>query len=460
MNAPVFPGQKVLGDAFGMETLPIEQIPVSSQNEDVEVNITGCTNSGKALVVQDSCDDETESSSSFGDTGSGTENVSSFSDTEVESRMCSDNASSSMCDDWRESLRGRKKRMTNHWRKFISPLMWRCKWIELRLKQLQSQALKYDRELAAYNYTKQHDFAHLTLDGSAIKSIPISGRMHRNKVMKRKKRKRVEEKCDLASYMSNHSLFSYYEKTDCSVDAHLKDCPAAIGGNNDTNEEFELNDLWSSVDYEDNDKSLDDFIQKIEAIQSQVQKLKTRYDKPASFAGNENTFPVSFGHTSSQLQSEFQMGDLLMPGNTSSSEGIIPLIEATDRHELDDPWEDVDLPITIVTLPWSMGMAKTWHIIEPSNHKTKDEVLIQNPSTQEELHDFENVGNQLVKKTEVSAEANKSYSQVQDSEPDSTENAVHSTLKSCTALKPNVPRNKRKGRKKSGSKRWTRRLSG
>ena len=88
--------------------------------------------------------------------------------------------------------------------------MWRCKWIELHLKQLQSQALKYDKELAAYNYTKQLDFAHLTLDGFDIKSVPISGRMHRNKLMKRNKRNRVEEKCDLASYMCNHSLFSYY----------------------------------------------------------------------------------------------------------------------------------------------------------------------------------------------------------------------------------------------------------
>src|ERR1044072_4713894 len=104
----------------------------------------------------------------------------------------------------------RKKKVTTQWRRFISPLMWRCKWIELRLKQLESQALKYEKQLTAYNYTKQLDFAHLRLDGSDIKSIPISGRMHRNKVMKRNKRKRVEEKCDLASYMSKHSLFSYY----------------------------------------------------------------------------------------------------------------------------------------------------------------------------------------------------------------------------------------------------------
>lgn len=102
------------------------------------------------------------------------------------------------------------KGLTSHWRRFIHPISRRCKWIELQMKQLQSQARKYEKELAAYNYTKQLDFAHFTSEDSNIKSIPISDRMHRNKVMKRNKRKRVEEQCDIESYMSNHSLFSYY----------------------------------------------------------------------------------------------------------------------------------------------------------------------------------------------------------------------------------------------------------
>lgn len=65
--------------------------------------------------------------------------------------------------------------------------MSRCKWVELQLKQLKSQERKYAKELAALDYTQDI-----------------------NKDMKRKKRKKVEENCDLASYMSNHTLFSYY----------------------------------------------------------------------------------------------------------------------------------------------------------------------------------------------------------------------------------------------------------
>lgn len=86
--------------------------------------------------------------------------------------------------------------------------MWRCKWIELKLRQLQSQELKYEKELAAYDHSKNIKFA--LFDQSDTKSVPFSGRIRSRKVMKRKKRKRVEETCDVESYMSNHTVLSYY----------------------------------------------------------------------------------------------------------------------------------------------------------------------------------------------------------------------------------------------------------
>lgn len=100
--------------------------------------------------------------------------------------------------------------MTVHWRKFIRPLMWRCKWIELQIKELQSQALKYDNELAVYDQRKQLEFQNFTLDDIDAKSLPFSSQILRKKVMKRKKRKRVEETIDITTYMSQHNLFSYY----------------------------------------------------------------------------------------------------------------------------------------------------------------------------------------------------------------------------------------------------------
>lgn len=112
--------------------------------------------------------------------------------------------------------------MTSHWREFICPLLWRFKWIELQIKELQSQALKYDGELAEYDERKQFEFERITSEGFDAKSLPFSSQFQRTKAMKRKKRQRVEDTIDTATYMSHHNLFSYYGmkfigSTSCNV---------------------------------------------------------------------------------------------------------------------------------------------------------------------------------------------------------------------------------------------------
>lgn len=107
----------------------------------------------------------------------------------------------------------RKKKLTDHWQRFIRPIMWRCKWIELQIKKFQSQALRYDRELAEYDQRKQFGFEESTLEDLDAKSQPFSCQSQKIQLMKRKKRKRVEDTMDVASYMSCHNLFSYYGMT-------------------------------------------------------------------------------------------------------------------------------------------------------------------------------------------------------------------------------------------------------
>lgn len=104
----------------------------------------------------------------------------------------------------------RKKKVSAHWRKFISPLMWRCQWLELRMKELLSQASKYDKELAAYKYEKELQSKMIELDSSVSRAVPLTSQTHWRGAMKRRKRKRNEDKVDLSSYMSNHVVFSYY----------------------------------------------------------------------------------------------------------------------------------------------------------------------------------------------------------------------------------------------------------
>lgn len=103
----------------------------------------------------------------------------------------------------------RKKKMTAHWRNFIRPLMWRCKWTELRIKEIESQASKYSKELAEYEQVKHPGMDVHASDSLCSKSLPYSGQCYNKRTIKRRKRKKIEETTDISSYMSSHNLFSY-----------------------------------------------------------------------------------------------------------------------------------------------------------------------------------------------------------------------------------------------------------
>ncbi|KAE9450445.1 hypothetical protein C3L33_17662, partial [Rhododendron williamsianum] len=158
----------------------------------------------------------TDYSSSFDGTVSGTENCAEMSDAEVESCFGGDNGFP--FDGFSSVFPMRKKKLTTHWRRFVRPLMWRCKWTELKIKQFQSQASKYSRELAAYDQ-KQLELDQLTSENFASKPLPFTVQSHGNKTMKRRKRKRVEDTTDVTLYMSQHNLFSYNENKTSDPDS-------------------------------------------------------------------------------------------------------------------------------------------------------------------------------------------------------------------------------------------------
>ncbi|BAT83426.1 uncharacterized protein HKW66_Vig0110580 [Vigna angularis] len=423
----------------------IENIPKSgASEEDVQVNIVGSgsgTFGGKA--VEDACDEATDSecssSSSFGDTDSGTEDAScsAFTNTEIESLPICDG------DQSKTSLSRKNKARTWHWRSFIHPVKWRCKWLELQVKKLNTLALKYDKELAAYDHRKQLEFSKFTIDDLNVKSVPIYDGTGRNKVMKRKKRNKTEEH-NLSSYISKHSIFSYYENKNqgtCVEDS--------CGDTLNFTEEFKFNDTLSTADLEDNDKTIIDVIKRIEELQSHVGKLKTRIDNvvrenpgklcsvtqlgmtgpsdglhhsghnSSSLICNDNTFPVRFVRASSPYKSELNKEDLFLNQNT--------------------------LPTRAMTTPFIETTNMPQHEFLPDN--TEYGILIQNQAAKEELHDFESGRNQFMEKTKESVEEHKSMS---------PENAV-SALQVGSASNSNLRRSKRRGRRKIGSKGWKRR---
>ncbi|KAM1252271.1 hypothetical protein ACFX13_041138 [Malus domestica] len=233
------------------------ELPVAkdgSINRDLEDKLMPC-------IVESECGDLTESSSSFGDTTSGTENGYVSDGDEVQSPLHG-NEFAPFYDEYFGAFETRRKRLTTHWNKFIRPLMWRLKWLELKIKELQSQDKKYDLQLAKYAQIEQSEFDAMS------------------KLTKRKKRKRVEDTTNIASYMSQHNLFSYESKRSCANGVFMEGDWGDSGDKTCTgNKDVETNDIWSSLEFKDGNSSLEDILWKIEVVHSKVWKLKTRVDK-------------------------------------------------------------------------------------------------------------------------------------------------------------------------------------
>ncbi|GKU98881.1 hypothetical protein SLEP1_g11816 [Rubroshorea leprosula] len=327
--------------SFNKETVVEGQAKIPDKNEDVELDITECSQSSEHGLVDGGFQDATETSSSFSDTAMGADNDAIEGD--AESPLLEDGTRQLLFDD--EQFGMRKRKLTDHWRRFISPLMWRCKWIELQLKEFKSQALKYDRELAEYDHKKQVEFKKITFEDFDTKSQPFSFQVQGKKVMKRKKRKRVEETTDMSTYMSHHNLFSYFAfKKSGAGNAAADD----KYGNSDIkaiheNDDFGINDEWTSpFGLGEGDDSLEQILWRIEVVKSQVCNLIARVDKvmsenPGKFSSINkltlmdcgNASPPDNGdeiqkrspHVSVQPISEFKMEDLYRHQSAVSSHG-------------------------------------------------------------------------------------------------------------------------------------------
>lgn len=75
--------------------------------------------------------------------------------------------------------------------------------------EIQSQGMNCARELAVYNKHKLWESDPDALESIGSRSYPYF-RQHRvNEIMKRKKRRKVEDTIDVTSYISQHTLFSF-----------------------------------------------------------------------------------------------------------------------------------------------------------------------------------------------------------------------------------------------------------
>ncbi|KAM6556191.1 hypothetical protein CsatB_003210 [Cannabis sativa] len=373
-------------DIFDMEESLAQQTTEPNGGDNEELDIIGDTYSCDDGLIESNRADviESSSSSSFGDSVSERENSPKLDGDEVQSRLRSDRASISEYDEYYDAFRLRKKKMTPHWRMYIRPIMWRCKWMELRIKELRSQAMKYDRELEKYDDRKQREFDTYTPEGFGSKSLPFSSQIKRNKVMKRKKRKRVEQTIDLVPYMSQHNFFSYYEsKSPAPVSAPMEDNSSTLGKASYDNDEF---GTTSSFEFQDGDDHYDAILLDIEKLRLRVQKLIPRVKKMVS----ENSEKIS----------SINKLNIVAPCNglTSSAQNTVPpenrnglliLKSAVSSHGEVTPHSEM----TVSKNPFQIGCLYG---------TTEDEVLIDNEQAKEELHDFKKLRDQLAEKPDGS----------------------------------------------------------
>ncbi|KAJ4839026.1 hypothetical protein Tsubulata_018922 [Turnera subulata] len=485
-----------------------EETQATYDTQDVMLDIVTYTKVKERISAKAEDPDATEYSSSFADTDSDIERYSGLSEAEVESQFFGDSEASPY-DAFGSLFQTRKKKLTNHWRNFIRPLMWRCKWTELKIKQIESQALKYARELEALEQGK-HSGVHQSCENFCSKSLPFSNQCYRRKAKKRRKRKRVEDTTDPTSYMLHHSLFSYLENKRLNPDGNslidnfgntgryrlflLCRMPSCLllpyshgsieGQRADCTDKSGLDDD-QFYGFGDADNALEQILKKIELVQARVQTLKNQVDivistncakfsssenlsllafcdaqtssahSPTVSAGNGETISAGAIYTATQQIGGYDIGDLVLPDTTTSSYG-----------------EAIHVPDIIESTVGLLSAADVTFLrpkVGDSSEDILDNVLIHNEATDGDRHNSVDTNVELLDKDHklVKVEQGESCnpSPMPTSEPEplgkTSELQGQSTLKSCLASDFQFPRNKRKrAERKAGSGGWNKKCSG
>lgn len=424
-------------------------------NEDAEVDVVGDVNANEERVVGKDSPDVTESSSSFGSANSEAENVAMLSDVEVESQMREDNASFMGFNGFSDLIRPRKKALTPDWRNFIRPLRWRCKLVELQVQELCSRASKYERELEKCHRRKQTEWEKYATEDHVIKSVPFSCQNQRVKLMKRRRRKRVEETVDLASYTSCHDLLSYFAKRRCLggfVSVDDDDDRIKVVPEEKAHELFGFIGGLQSVDFKHSD-AFESILRKIEGAQSQVRQLRVRMDEvmtenAGKFTSDDSSIPPSNQLASCvphPISSYVDDGSLRAISQQTSGEKLFLLESVVCNNE-----EGTPLP----------------NMIENNGHPRKCEYMETGSLTydqplKQDLNNSEEVAVQRIAEPWSARQGKTGNIQHPNSPSKTAISPEQKSEKARAAFKLTSPKNKRKrGRRKARLGRWNRRSSG
>ncbi|KAM0909924.1 hypothetical protein ACQ4PT_014514 [Festuca glaucescens] len=225
--------------------------------------------------------DSTECSSSFADSFCETGDEADFGDLEVNSPF------SIHADGGQASALPRKKKVTSEWRNAVRPMLWRCEWLELRMKDLLSQVSKYDSQLALIKQEKELQRAIRNTNGSRTESGK-SYRGHANTCMERRKRKRHETPwtlhCTSRSTRYYHTSLVHKQNKGAQTGDLLIDDDSHGTVGDATKGLLDIVGLPVSNEYDLDSKQfmLQKILLKISGIQSRVHRLQERLRKAGS----------------------------------------------------------------------------------------------------------------------------------------------------------------------------------
>uniref|UniRef100_A0A0E0JHS5 Uncharacterized protein n=1 Tax=Oryza punctata TaxID=4537 RepID=A0A0E0JHS5_ORYPU len=251
-----------------------DPLAVASSSHDIDAVRSDSANDD----VEDG--DTTECSSSFGNSCCETDDEADHGGSEVNSSF------SENTDGVQASIRPRKKKVTAEWRSAVRPMMWRCQWLELRMKDLLSQVSKYDRELALIKKGKELPQAVNMTNGSRSESAqPSKGR--ENSCMERRKRRRHEETVNTSLYIKKHEILSYFfdkQNKGAETDGLLIDDDSSGPVGNDVKGGIHTVGLLEPKGYDivAEQLTLQKFLLTIDGIRSQVLRLQDRLSKARS----------------------------------------------------------------------------------------------------------------------------------------------------------------------------------
>lgn len=311
------------------------------------------------------------------------------------------------------------------------------------------QASKYDLQAEAISRRKQLTSEDLTVDDTGAKSPSISGGMRREKIMERRKRKRVEDSTDKAAYMAQHNLFSYIGSKRTGTDIASINNWANLGIPMDkkinVGSMLGPSDISASLEFRNEDNSWEQILWNIEVLQSHLSGLKARFKLVLS----ENTTEIN----SADMLKLCKASTGFPQSNASTCEGK-KLVKSSS------------IAFQLMPKCGMSGSAISTHG-EPANLadmiKCKDELHIRKPCENEgdghltynsTIKELNNIVTVEIQPTEKLGTSKEEQANVVPSLPVPADDQPTSKIRSMSKL--TSPNNKRKrGRRKAG--RWNRR---